>query len=285
MKFTFEELKNVESCPWCSSGSYTYLYTSNCEVVRCNNCGMVYAKQVLNEKGRLKYWSDYCDKVHLADNVLNQKRNTMYELEYKFITRFLESNTKEVLDIGCSKGEFLDVFSKNGWTCFGVEYDKAAATIAKEKYIVWEGDLANLKIEKKFSLITIRGTIQYFLEPKKNFAIIADLLADGGLLYISASPNSNSLCFNLYKEHFSLPVCLTDYYAYNEKMLTDYLAEKNIKLVCDYDFYEQTPYCDLKDDILNVANAIQSGNISTKSPAFYHNLLTLVYKKEKNYLI
>lgn len=280
MQFTFEEIMDIEICPWCSSDSYTLLYTSNCEVVRCNECGLVYAKQVLNERGRKRYWSNYCNTVHLADLASNDKRNRMYELEYRFLTNFFSNDRKEILDIGCSKGEFLDVFAQHGWDCFGVEYDEIAAEAAKEKYTIWSGDLANLEIKKKFNVITVRGTIQYFLQPKIYFDKIIDLLSDNGLLYISASPNADSLCFKLYKEHFSLPVCLTDYYAYNEKMLTEYFSKKGVKLLCDYDFYEQTPYCDLENDILNVASAL-NGTISNNSPAFYHNLLTLVYKKGK----
>lgn len=280
MEFTSEEIKNIEICPWCSSDLYTYLYTSNCEVVKCQKCGMAYARQVLNEKGRKKYWTNYCDSVHLTDTALNDKRQKMYEMEYKFITGFFDNDKKEILDIGCSKGEYLDVFAKHGWQCFGIEYDEVARSYAKEKYTVWSGDIAKLKIEKKFNLITIRGTMQYFLEPRTYFEKLSDLLSDNGLLYISASPNADSLCFNLYKERFSLPVCLTDYYAYNEKMLTEFFAKKDIRLLCDYDFYEQTPYCDLENDIVNVANALEGKFISNKSPAFYHNMLTLVYKKE-----
>ena len=37
---------------------------------------------------------------------------------------------------------------------------------------------------------------------------------------------------------------------------------------------------DLENDILNVASAL-NGTVSGKSPAFYHNLLTLVYKNNK----
>ncbi len=280
MEFTLEEIMDIEICPWCSSDSYTYLYTSNCEVVRCNECGLVYAKQVLNEKGRKRYWSNYCNTIHLADLESNNKRNRMYELEYRFLTNFFSGGRKEILDIGCSKGEFLDVFAQHGWNCFGVEYDEIAAEVAKEKYTIWSGDLADLEIKKKFNVITVRGTMQYFLQPRIYFDKIIDLLSDNGLLYISASPNADSLCFNLYREYFSLRVCLTDYYAYSEKMLTEYFSKKNIKLLCDYDFYEQTPYCDLENDILNVASAL-NGTVSGKSPAFYHNLLTLVYKNNK----
>ena len=281
MKFYSDEIKNVELCPWCSSDTYSYLYTSNCEVVKCMKCGMVYAKQVLNEKGREKYWNNYCDSVHLSNTSLNVKREKMYELEYNFIANFFEEGQKEVLDIGCSKGEFLDVFSKNGWNCFGIEYDEMAASFAKEKYSVWSGDLEKLNIEKTFDLVTIRGTIQYFLNPRKYFEKICNLLSENGLLYISASPNSDSLCFNLYKEKFTLPVCLTDYYAYSEKLLTDFFSHKGIKLLCEYDFYEQTPYCNLEEDIKSVANALKGEKIIEQSPAFYHNLLTLVYKKKK----
>lgn len=281
MQFNSDEIENIKECPWCSRKESNFLYTSDCDVVRCNNCGFVYAKKILNSKGREKYWNDYCEKVHLASEQLNKKRNDMYKLEVDYIDQFMHGKKKEVLDIGCSKGEYLDSFKERDYECYGVEYDEIAAAYAMKKYTVWKGDLQTLDISKKFPLITIRGTIQYFINPRTYFDKIVSWMEKDGLLFISSSPNADSLCFDLFKENFTLPVKMTDYWGYSKKLLTEYMNSKGVEFVSDYDFYEQTPYCDLKNDIERVAEKLRdTKNCIKKSPAFYGNMLTLVYRKK-----
>ncbi len=280
MFFLDNELQKINRCPWCGAETWQVIYKTNCNVNKCSNCGFVFADKILNNKGRYKYWNNYCQNVHLANIELNRKREKMYKLDAEFIDGFMLDKKKEVLDIGCSKGEFLDVFKSMGYECFGIEYDDNAAKDAKKKYKVWNGDLEKIEIDRKFNLVTIRGTIQYFINPKKYFDKISNLVADNGIIYISSSPNSESLCFNLFKDKFTLPVTVTDYWVYSQKLLTKYFKSKNIDLLCDYDFYEQTPYCDLINDIVTVADKIKNGNkCIRKSPAFYGNMLTLVYRK------
>lgn len=286
MKFASDELKNVEECPWCSQDEYTeeYINENGCRVVRCNKCGLVYSTKILNEKGIKNYWNNYTNTIHMADTKLAEDRARMYQLEYDFINKFMKSSNNSILDVGCSQGMFLDFFNCNNNTCYGVEIDSEAASIAGKKYKTWTEDITKIETEQKFDLIISRGTIQYFLDPKKAFEKIVSLLNYNGIFFISSSPNSDSLCFKLFKDKFVLPVNETDYYAFNKNVLEEFMNKHGIKLVTDYCFYETTPYANLESDINRVSEALymqaHGEQIIKKSPPFYNNMLTLVFKKE-----
>lgn len=57
------DYERVIDCPWChnSLDNYFYLYRDNmdCEIIKCNNCGCVFAKKRINDSGRKKYWKNY----------------------------------------------------------------------------------------------------------------------------------------------------------------------------------------------------------------------------------
>ncbi|MBQ9136366.1 MAG: class I SAM-dependent methyltransferase [Lachnospiraceae bacterium] len=276
---------SVNECHWCGCKEATKLYTNlyDATIVKCNNCGFVYSNKILNEAGLKAYWSNYESNVHCADKKLNEQRLKMYQLDFDFIKRYIDLSSADVLDVGCANGLFLDLFHEAGANCIGAEFGKEAACEAQKKYKVYFGEFPELPITEKFDLIIFRGVIQYFIHPKRYLAKAIQLLKNGGLLFITSSANADSYCFNLFKENFTLPCGVTDYYAFNERIITDYLKSLHAKLLAKYHFYSETPYANPAEDILKVAKATALANdgkeIHFRSPAFFDNMLTLVYKK------
>lgn len=276
----------VNKCPWCGSSAKRLLYQNQyaAGVQECTECGLVYSDKILNSDGLKQYWANYLTNVHNKDELLVEKRNIMYDLEFRFIRQFIDVENKSVLDVGCGNGGFLDRFQAAKAQCYGVEYGREAASVASEKYKIWVGEFPYIEdIGKTFDLIIFRGSLQYCISPKLYLKRAMELLNDNGLLYITSSPNAQSLCFQMFKENFTLPVGVTDYYGFKEPLLTGYIQSLRGQLVCQYYFYEETPYANVCDDIVLVAKAItysrQDKKIDFKSPAFYNNMLTLVYQK------
>lgn len=208
----------------------------------------------------------------------------MYKVEFDYVERFMDVNRSKVLDVGCAGGEFLDIFSKHGAVCEGVEFGEEAYKIVSSKYKAYLGELTKIEFDTKYDLIIFRGVIQYFIDPKKYMNKACDCLEKGGLLFITSSPNSESLCFNLFKDRFTLPVGVTDYYAYSEKIITEFLSKKGMKLIDERFLYLETPYADIVNDTIIVADALNKEKngeyIECKSPPFVDNMLTLLYRKE-----
>ena len=281
-----ELYQKIEICPWCNGDKYIELYaqTEGNMVRKCANCGLVYASKILNEDGRKEYWGKYESEIHQKTQKLTECREKMYKMEYDFISPFLHKKNR-ILDVGCGGGEFLGFFKSSYNECEGIEFGEEAYKKASQKYKVYLGELPKCHIEGKFDLIIFRGTIQYFIKPKLYFDRAVELLNSGGLIYITSSPNSDSLCFNLFKERFTQPVSSTDYCMYNERILTQYFQDKGMEKVVRHDFYLGTPYEDYENDIQKVVRGLelrkQKKDIRFDAPSFFDNMLTLLYRKNE----
>ena len=256
--------------------------TEGGSVVRCENCTFVYATKVLNEFGLKEFWKKYESQIHTADEEKADKRKKMYESDYEFIHPFLSVGDR-ILDVGCGNGDFLDWFAKDGYICEGIEYGEEAWKMTSKKYECFLGEICDFNPEEGFDLVVFRGAIQYLLNPKKDLEKAVSLLNKNGYLYITASPNSDSLCFDLYREKFSVPVTAHDYYMFNEAVLTEYLEAIGMKLLTRGNLYLNTPYENYEEDIMRIADAIkkkhEGKNINGDCPAFWDNMLTLIYRK------
>lgn len=285
MTFTESDFETITTCPWCQSSEAEEAYEADNQapVVHCLQCGVFYAKQRLNAQGLIKYWDNYLNTTHRSDQGLFDNRQIMYDLDYKYISKFI-THHKKVLDIGCSDGLFLDYFHRDGFTCFGVEFGHEAATEAAKKYQVWEGEFPKLEIAEKFDLIIFRGTFQYFTRPAKYLEKAVSLLGDNGMIYITAQPNMDSFGHRLYGNRFSQPISFTDFTGFTPDVFANFLQQYGIQLVGEKYFYEETPYADIEKDILKVADVIEKkaqgiALTDERCPAFWGNMMTLVFQK------
>lgn len=282
---TQECFTEVKSCPWCGATDKTMLYRDQYQagIQECAVCGLIYSDLILNELGLERYWTNYLTEIQTKDSSLVEQREKMYTVEYDFIHRFIDCKDKAVLDVGCGNGKFLERFRHAGAYCCGVEYGREAAEEASKKFKVWYGVFPEIELRRTFDLIIFRGSLQYCINPKSYLKKAMDVLNPGGLLFITSTPNMRSLCFRLFKEKFTLPVCVTDYYGFHETLITELIDELGGKLLCSHCFYQETPYADPYNDILKVAKAItchQNGEkIHFSAPAFFDNMLSLVYQK------
>lgn len=248
--YTFEK---IDRCPWCQSSSRDNLWKDQFGhvVCRCKDCGTVYASERLDAKSREVYWNGYNSKVHQSDKVLVDQRKQMYEIEYRFISDFIKDNCR-VLDVGCGKGDFLQLFKEHGHKAFGVEIGKEAYDEALKSGIdVYFGEFPDIEELEFYDLVIFRGSIQYFTDPKKYFEKCVEILDLEGLVYIYYA-NTAAFCFELFKDKFTVPVSGFDYYGTNECILADYFGHKGFVKIATKDYYEDTPYANYESDILRV---------------------------------
>lgn len=275
----------LQECPWDQSTEefweVLYVDSMNCEIVRCKRCGAVFAKKRLNTFGLEKYWKDYLSRVQLNDEDGVEKRNVMYKLDYEYIHNIVPNGM--VLDVGCGQGSFMELFTKSGYEVQGVEFGEEAAKFASNTHDVFYGEFPKIKFDKKYDLIIFRGVLQYVPDAKKYLEKAISLLKKRGVIFITAQPNMESFCFNLFLDKFTQPVTGADFLGYTKSMLTKYFKSKGLILIEEKYFYENTPYANIEADIEKVYKAIKYRNgrkkINFKSPAFWGNMMTLVYRK------
>lgn len=300
LQYYDDDFKKIGRCPMCEGAETIELYeiatganddfegkeiNRSVKVVKCNKCGFVYAKEILNTKGRAKFWRNYASRCHESNNESVQKRKLMYELEYKYVMQFIQTKNPTVLDVGCGEGGFLDFFK--GSRCYGIEVGEEAAEKASLKHTIYRGELPDIDFPEgvgaQFDLIIFRGVLQYCDEPVRYLLKADNLLKQNGLIFITSTPNMDSFCAKLFKEYFSFAVCPVAGNGFSPKMLTHFFNRYNYALCGEKFFYEETPYCNLMEDIKKVSRAIElmerGEKVNFRSPAFWGNMMSLVYKK------
>lgn len=285
MNLTGNDFEWVHECPWDASGKerFDFLYKDQwgCDIVRCCNCRLVFAKKRLSKSGLDKYWKNYLSREHLSNAQLVSARNRMYEIDYNYISGYIKRGS--VLDVGCGNGSFMALFENNGYETMGVEYGKEAYEKADSKHKVRYGTLPEIDFSEKFDLIIFRGVLQYIQTPISYLKKAMSLLNNKGYIFITAQPNMDSFCARLYGNHFVLPVTAADCIGYTPGLLTEFFEKNYFCKVGEKYFYEETPYADVEKDILRVARAIKQknefGEITEQSPPFWGNMMSLVYQK------
>lgn len=289
-----EDFEILDRCPWdgadAERAELLYQDDMGCDIVRCPSCGITYARKRLNEHGLPKYWGNYLSRVHIHDSKLTEQRNKMYKVDYDFSHLYVPSG--HVLDVGCGNGAFMDMYIAHGYKATGVEYGREAAKAASVHHHVRYGIFSEMDFgEERFDLIIFRGVLQYIPDPKSYLLHAVHLLKKtnssnhGGCLFITAQPNMNSFAAQLFGDKFGLRVTGSDFIGYTEPVLTQYLTSGGIGLrkIGERYFYEETPYADVENDILRMAEAIhahrEKKNITGCSPAFWGNMMTLMYEK------
>ena len=280
--------KNIEivSCPWCESNDYQK-WCDDVEpylTVQCNNCNVVYVKNRLNEKGRVEYYKNYNSEKHQEEEK-SKLRDSMYRIERDFVQAFL--NKGKILDVGCGGAFFLDYFDTDKFDKFGVEYGDDGFNVASKKYpdkiLQGEFPLLDEILPNTMDLIIFRGVLEHVINPKDYLLKAKDVLKENGLLLITATPNLNSLCADLFRENFNQHMPAEHIMHFSDQHFKSFLEDEGFNLKSERVFYTETPYANPYEDVKKIAKALEfkekGKKIDFKSPSWYGNMMTLLFQK------
>ncbi len=110
----------------------------------------------------------------------------------------LESSAPAALDIGCGRGEWLELLGESRIAAIGVDYNREfVASCKKSGLQVEEGDLFGFlekKVSTRYSLITGFHLIEHIAPERQGWFLEAvfDLLAPGGVLILE-TPNPENV--------------------------------------------------------------------------------------------
>lgn len=235
-------------------------------VYRCKDCGLVFQNPIVKEEyiklyytSKLGYYNPPKDRIK-PRNISNKlkkflkrqilinhfnynlgKKNLFYLLLTTPFKRFLKINSfpifkKEgnLLEIGCSHGEFLERMEKMGWRVRGVEMEERTAAYAKRERNL---EVYHKRIEEcdfnegEFDVIVMNMLLEHLYNPFKVLQNVTGWLKRDGQ-FIFSIPYFNGLEFKWFREYcygLSLPLHIT---FLNKKIIKDYLKKlgyKNIK--------------------------------------------------------
>ncbi|MBC8358941.1 MAG: class I SAM-dependent methyltransferase [Candidatus Aminicenantes bacterium] len=201
------------NCHICQSYKYKKILTKfEMNLVKCMECGLVYANPILQESELFKRYTDsfFFDEYLPAFKALP----TYYDLGairshffifLQLIAKFFTPG-KRLLDVGCGAGFFLKAAEETGWEAEGVELSSVASKYAKNivKVKVHEGKLEDLHLPAdKFDLVALIDTIEHLRNPLLTLKEINRILTKEGILLIG-TPDFDSLSRLLLRESWAV---------------------------------------------------------------------------------
>jgi SAM-dependent methyltransferase len=179
------------SCPLCGGTARRRLVTKRgWDVVRCRGCGLVYVSPPPSHEELEALYSagDY----HAALDEAERRRyfaRRLRQVEALACDRTAEGGcaTRRLLDVGCSKGHFLELAQASGWQAVGVELNPRAVEEARARGLdVRHGELPGLAFaDASFDVVTLFDVIEHTAAPRALLAACHKALRPGGLLVVT----------------------------------------------------------------------------------------------------
>ena len=247
---------------------------------KCKKCGMISTNPYFTETGVKVLYSEYLSD-RLTDKNLENKRKVMYDIDRDWILRYIQRG--HLLDIGSSAGYFLSRFNPSNFTRHGIEFSDECRVKAKELFDIpiRIGDIVDMNFDVKYDLITLRGVIEHFINPKLVIDKISKIINVGGYLYITATPNGQSFAFDVYKEKWNL-FSIDHIHFFSIDHLDFIISKAGFKLVSYHYPYEETPYANAENDFKKIKKDIAlieggSKSLVDSSVPFMGSMITAVW--------
>jgi 2-polyprenyl-3-methyl-5-hydroxy-6-metoxy-1,4-benzoquinol methylase len=188
-------MNKINICPVCEYPKSVSVPDYNEHfLVKCKSCNFVYSKQKPTKEELDEVYDNYDYSME------NSSPTSASIKKYKDICNYLMSLGKisSVLDIGCGKGAWLNIFKEFGCNTFGTEYNDDLKTFASSiGHTMLDGGLFPIvKKDQKFDLIIFTEVIEHIQNPNEVLSYFNSILSNNGLIFIT-TPN-----FSAIERHF-----------------------------------------------------------------------------------
>lgn len=165
--------------------------------VMCENCGLIYVEPKMSREELAKFYAEDYRKIYGGRHSLDaEKRHA--DVAWKILDETdVRRECENFLDIGCSTGELVSLFNKDGKIAIGIEPSKEYSEIAISNGL----NIKNCSIEAynpsfKFDIIVMTNALEHVYSPTEVLTKINSLLNDNGFVLISV-PNLLSTTINI----------------------------------------------------------------------------------------
>jgi SAM-dependent methyltransferase len=277
-------------CPICSDDTYSYffhkdVFNNDVEIRKCINCGHGSYQSIWDESHfREIYGAEYAID-YLNSTETHRQRSKQYLLDLALLEEFLPKQIN-VLDFGCSSGEYLDSMPKL-WHKSGYEVNPELVTIletTRPSYAIYD----NVReIKGDFDLITLRGVIEHIPEHSNLIEFLNHRLRIGGFVYISATPDFSSPCAVQYKSYWGQIVTPEHIHQFTPASLQILLSKSGLVMKALHHPYMGTPYenwkLDSKDYLSNkeITDRARSNSreVEIRKHPFPGNMMSVIFEK------
>ena len=189
----------MNHCPLCQSRDLEVAYRSNLpreprsenhyectsvalgihpDVFRCRHCSFMFNEATRNHEDHLAEYASTEDPGYLE---LRASRRLTYGRELDRIEALCSG--RDLLDVGCYAGFFMEQARERGWRVEGVEPSKWAADQSSRLGLsVFHGPIERYTTDRRFDVVTLWDVFEHLSDPVPVFQSIRGLLKQDGLL-------------------------------------------------------------------------------------------------------
>ena len=230
------------------------------------------------------YISHTDTKRNLLEKVYHVVRNISLNRKLKLINSYT-SEDKNLLDVGCGTGDFLQIAQQNDWTVFGVEPNNEARQIANSKTNNSVSDIEQLLEfpKQSFDVITLWHVLEHLPNLEEQVSILKSLLRENGRLII-AVPNYKSYDAEYYKNFWAAFDVPRHLWHFNQESISKLFSKENMEVVERHPMKFDSYYVSLlsekyKSGWMNIFNAFRIGftsNLKAKRSGEYSSLIYIL---------
>ena len=230
------------------------------------------------------YISHTDTKRNLFEKVYHLIREISLKRKLKLINSF-SSEDKNLLDVGCGTGDFLQIAQQHNWIVSGIEPNKDARQIANTKTNNSVSKIEQLlELPKQsFDVITLWHVLEHLPHLDKQVSILKSLLKSKGTLII-AVPNYKSYDAKYYKNHWAAFDVPRHLWHFSQESISKLFSKENMKVLETHPMKFDSYYVSLlsekyKFGWMNIFNAFRIGlvsNLKAKSSGEYSSLIYII---------
>jgi len=190
------------------------------------------SEQNISEYYKTEDYISHTDaKRNLLERVYHIVRSISLKRKLKLINSF-KSEEKNLLDIGCGTGDFLQIAQKNNWSVSGIEPNEQAREIANKKTnesVFKTEQLLNFK-KQSFDVITLWHVLEHLPKLEDHVSVFKNLLKENGTLII-AVPNHKSYDAKYYKKFWAAFDVPRHLWHFNKTSISNLFGTKKMNVV------------------------------------------------------
>lgn len=233
----------IVCCDRCGSMEHIKRYKlKSAWIVTCKGCGLSFVnprpstERILE---KLQSWAeqDVVDRARLNESY-GHGSMTLYKHYLGRIKKYCaDIHGKNILDIGCGVGAFLDSARRNGWNAEGLEIGLASSDYARDvkKLNVATGSIYSWKGRPdSYDAIVMMDVIEHMESPRTALEHIHRWLKKDGVLMLT-TPNFNSLFRRLFGQKWWVINCEDEHiFFFTAASLSGLLQDIGYKVVYVY---------------------------------------------------
>jgi 2-polyprenyl-3-methyl-5-hydroxy-6-metoxy-1,4-benzoquinol methylase len=209
-------METLKNCPACREKKSTrflqakdYTVSQNTfDIVQCASCDLLFTnpRPEAEQAGYFYKSENYISHSNTQKGLVNKLYHAVRNITLKQKTQLIQEDqkgTKNLLDIGCGNGHFLQACQQSGWNIFGMELDPdtAARAAALTDQIIYP-DLKSIPKDATFEMITLWHVLEHVYDLDGYFNFFKSRINQGGKLLL-ALPNAKSYDANYFKEFWA----------------------------------------------------------------------------------